>query len=114
MIEPIKYTKPETEPVSWFLSNVSLDGWTGVMWSGRHKDKLTPDEIAEFNKVVNELMKLCPEFTELIKYFKKHGTKIRCEGVDPTLAFLIEKPLMTYVAETTGPNFWIEAHRREK
>ena len=113
MIEPIKYTKPETEPVSWFLSNVSLDGWTGVRWSGRIKQKLEPDEINEFIKVVHDLMKTCPEFNSLIKFFRKHGKQIRCEGMDPTLAFLIEKPLMTYVAETTGPNFWIEAHRKE-
>ena len=113
MIEPIKYIEQKTEPVTWFLANVSLDGWTGVRWSGRMNKRLDPDEIAEFNKVINEMMKTCPEFNSLIKFFRKHGTQIRCEGMDPTLAFLIEKPLMTYIAETTGPNLWIEAHRRE-
>ena len=113
VIEPTSYVEQKTEPVTWFLANVSLDGWTGVRWSGRIMQKLSPDEINEFTKVVYDLMKLCPEFNSLIKYFTKHGKKIKCEGMDPTLAFLIEKPLMTYMAETTGPNFWIEAHRKE-
>lgn len=113
MIEPIKYAEQKSEPVTWFMANVSPDGWMGVRWSGRVKQNLDTDEIAEFIKVVHEMMKQCPEFTSLLKYFRKYGKQIRCEGMDSTLAFLIDRPHMTYVAETTGPNFWIEAHRKE-
>ena len=114
MIDPIAYHELESTPDTWFMANVSLDGWTGVRWSGRMNKHLEPDEITEFNKVVNEMIKQCPEFTALIKFFRKHGKQIRCEGMDPTLAFLVERPLMTYIIETTGPNLWIEAHRKEK
>ena len=114
MIEPLPYRKQEGDPVTWFMANVSLDGWTGVKHSRRMGERLVPDEVAEFTKVVHEIIKLCPEFTALIKFFRKHGNQIRNEGIDPTLAFLIDRPHMTYVAETTGPNFWIEAYRKEK
>lgn len=114
MIEPLPYCEQKTEPVTWFLANVTPDGWKGVQHSRRMGEHLVPDEVAEFTKLVKEMIKLCPDFQDLIKYFRKHGRKIRSEGVDPTLAFLVDRPLMTYVVETTGPDFWIEAHRKEK
>ena len=114
MIEPIPYREQKTDPVTWFMANCSLDGWNGAQWSRKISERLASDEILEFSKVVNEILKLCPEYNTLRKYFRKHGKQIRCDGMDPTLAFLIDRPLMTYMAETTGPNFWIQGHRKEK
>lgn len=113
MIEPLPYRQLD-HPVSWVMANVTLDGWTEAKWSGRSKDKLTPNEMAEFYKVSMEIIKVLPEFTALQKYMKKHGRQIRSEGIDPTLAFMIDRPLLIYMVEATGPNVWIEAYRKEE
>ena len=113
MIEPLPYRKVDAEPVTWFMANVTPDGWTGVQHSRRMGERLDPDEVLEFGKLVSELIKLCPDFGVLMKYFRKHGKQTRCEGMDPTLAFMVDKPKMTYMVETTGPNFWVEAYRKD-
>lgn len=114
MIEPLPYRKQDAEPITWFMANCTPDGWTGAQWSRRIGERVYPDEIAEFSKVVKEIIKICPDFDAIRKYFGKHGKPIRHEGMDPTLAFIIDSRLMVYVAEATGPNFWIEAYRKEK
>lgn len=112
MIEPLPYREMK-DPVSWVMANVTLDGWTEAQWSRKMSTNLDPKEINEFYKVVMELIKLLPEYTALRKYMAKHGREIRREGMDATLAFTIDRPLLIYIMEATGPNVWIEAHRKE-
>ncbi len=110
MIEPLPYRKPDSEPASWFMACITPDGWKDARTSGIIKQRLESDEIAEFTSVVKSLVKLFPDNQVFTKYCRKHGKQIRCEGMDPTLAFVIGGKLMTYIVEGTGPNFWIEAH----
>lgn len=113
MIEPLPYRKPKTEADSWCIANITPDGWKQFRSSGIMKRRLSSEEIIEFTSVVKALVKLFPDNLTFIKYCQKNGKKIRQEGMDPTLAFVIGGKLMTYIVEGTGPNFWIEAHRKE-
>lgn len=110
MIEPLPYRELKSEPASWCMANITPDGWSEFKSSGIIKQRLTPDEIAEFTSVIKALVKLCPDNQAFVKYCQKHGKKIRHEGMDHTLAFVVGGKLMTYIVEGTGPNFWIEAH----
>ena len=112
MIEPLPYRKPKDEAASWCIANITPDGWTDFRSSGIVKacKTMTSDEISEFTSVVKALVKLFPDNLSFEKYCRKHGKKIRCEGMNPTLAFVVGGKLMTYIVEGTGPNFWIEAH----
>ena len=114
MIEPLSYRKPKSEASSWCMANITPDGWKNAKTSGIIKQRLTSEEIAEFTSVVKSFVKLCPDNQTFMKYCRKYGKKLRQEGMDPTLAFVIEGKLMTYIVEGTGPNFWIEAHRKDE
>lgn len=113
MIEPLPY-RQLNDPVCCVNGNVTLDGWAEAKWSGRRDIKLEPNEVHEFCKLAIEFIKLLPEFTTLQKYMKKHGRSIRSEGIDPTLAFTVDRPLLIYNVEVTGPNVLIEAYRKEE
>lgn len=112
MFEPLKYKEPEREAISWVMAMATMDGWEGARWSGMMKERLTPDMVAEFTKITKELIKQCPEYTSLSKFFRKHGKQIRCDGADPTLAFAVSGNFLNYIMEATGPNLWIEAHHK--
>ena len=113
MIEPLPYRKLDTDPASWCMASVTPDGWCNAKTSGVIKERLKPEEIAEFTSVVKALVKLCPENISFVKYFRKYGKKIRHVGADPTLAFIIGGKLMTYILEGTGPELFIEAHHNQ-
>ena len=112
MFDPLPYREPEHEAISWVMAMATMDGWESARWSGVMEERLTPDMIAEFTKVTKELIKQCPEYMLLKKFFEKHGKQIRCEGADPTLAFCVSGKLLDYIMEATGPNLWIEAHHK--
>ena len=114
MIEPLPYRKPKSDVSSWCVANITPDGWQNTRTSGIIKQRLIPDEIAEFTSVIKALVKLCPDNQAFVKYCRKYGKQIRCEGMDPTLAFIIGGKLMTYIVEGTGPSLWIEAHRNKE
>jgi len=113
MIEPEKYRKPDGEPITWFMVDVTPNGWANPKHSGVIKERITPEEIVEMTNLIKEFIKLCPDNVALNKYFSKHGKQIRCEGMDPTLAFNVRRQLMTYIVEATGPHFWIESFRNK-
>ena len=110
MFEPIKYKKMESDLVNHFCAMITPDGWRETHCKPtpfRH----IPEEILDETKIVRELMKICPTYEELKKFFKKHGKRIACEGVDPTLAFTVDHGFIAYTVQATGPYLEILAYR---
>ena len=109
MIEPLPYRKQNGFVGSWSCQ-MTPDGWQNA--KTLELDGYCHNKLLEYINLTKDILKQISDLDSMKKYFNKNGTKIANNGIDPTLAFTVEKPLMTYTVEATGPNITIYAHKK--
>jgi len=113
MVEPLPYRKQEGY-IGSFSIQMTPNGWRDSIT--KHLDDSMRKNycLEEYIRVVRDLMKAIPDLDAMQKFFRKHGKRIRFNGIEETLAFTLDKEMYTYSVEATGPNMDVYAHRKEQ
>lgn len=111
MIEPLPYRKIESQKVAeWYICK-TYDGWDGCKVNSWTREPGDTNRVHEFTKLAQSFIRQFTEYKEFQKYFSKHGKVLKKEG-EPTLAFVVEQPVLDYVFAAQGPHLTITAYRK--
>lgn len=114
MITPLPYRPIESQMVAEWYIRKTYDGWDACEVRSWTRESGDYDRVQEFTKLAQSFIRQFGEYKEFQKYFGKYGkvvTKDEYDG-EPTLAFVVEEPLLDYVFSAQGPHLTITAYRK--
>lgn len=111
-LEPVTYKKQKAHPVGVYYAQMSPDGWTQNFYQPEIGDKLTPDELLEFIRLVSAFIQKIKNREELEIYAVNNGKKLSA-GVLPTYGILFEIGYMYCEVQVTGCNIEFRPFRKE-
>lgn len=114
MVTPLPYRKIGTQRVGEWYIRKTYDGWEDsqvISWTRESGDS---ERVLEFVNLAKWFLKQFDDYKSYQKYFNKYGTRTAGDSIEPTLAFVIEQPLLDYVFESVGSHLTITGYRKTK